>query len=130
MIRRPRKSTLFPTPPLSGSSVPANTYSSCIRLQDGSSHYFTAQCMSFKLNVGSVDSITAHTAQLEIDNDIIEVPAISFTLAYTAGANGSIVGVASQTVLQGATRSEEHTLNSSHSQISYAVFCLKKKKYH
>src|SRR5688572_31440749 len=28
-------------------------------------------------------------------------------------------------------RSEEHRLNSSHSQISYAVFCLKKKKeYH
>src|SRR2546427_9050807 len=25
-------------------------------------------------------------------------------------------------------RSEEHTLNSSYSQISYAVFCLKKKK--
>src|SRR2546427_5352636 len=27
-------------------------------------------------------------------------------------------------------RSEEHTSNSSHSQISYAVFCLKKKKKH
>src|ERR1035441_1580134 len=26
------------------------------------------------------------------------------------------------------TRSEEHTLNSSHLGISYAVFCLKKKK--
>src|SRR2546427_6557907 len=26
------------------------------------------------------------------------------------------------------SRSEEHTSNSSHSQISYAVFCLKKKK--
>src|SRR5206468_12746762 len=26
------------------------------------------------------------------------------------------------------TRSEEHTSNSSHDQISYAVFCLKKKK--
>src|SRR5690349_24126581 len=25
-------------------------------------------------------------------------------------------------------RSEEHTLNSSHVEISYAVFCLKKKK--
>src|SRR5688572_15170294 len=25
-------------------------------------------------------------------------------------------------------RSEEHSLNSSHSQISYAVFCLKKKR--
>src|SRR2546427_2013169 len=28
----------------------------------------------------------------------------------------------------GAPRSEEHTSDSSHSQISYAVFCLKKKK--
>src|SRR2546427_7130133 len=27
-----------------------------------------------------------------------------------------------------AGRSEEHTSNSSHSQISYAVFCLKKKQ--
>src|SRR5688572_32519184 len=27
-----------------------------------------------------------------------------------------------------ARRSEEHTSDSSHSQISYAVFCLKKKK--
>src|SRR5260221_10852054 len=27
----------------------------------------------------------------------------------------------------GARRSEEHTLNSSHTVISYAVFCLKKK---
>src|SRR5687768_18104901 len=27
-------------------------------------------------------------------------------------------------------RSEEHTLNSSHGYISYAVFCLKKKKGH
>src|SRR5688572_31352896 len=27
-----------------------------------------------------------------------------------------------------AGRSEEHTSDSSHSQISYAVFCLKKKK--
>src|SRR5688572_32377344 len=27
-----------------------------------------------------------------------------------------------------STRSEEQRLNSSHSQISYAVFCLKKKK--
>src|SRR2546430_7622992 len=28
------------------------------------------------------------------------------------------------------SRSEEHTSESSHSQISYAVFCLKKKKHH
>src|SRR5687768_17939808 len=30
--------------------------------------------------------------------------------------------------LQQALRSEEHTSNSSHGYISYAVFCLKKKK--
>src|SRR5690606_41379386 len=29
---------------------------------------------------------------------------------------------------RGAVRSEEHSLNSSHVKISYAVFCLKKKK--
>src|SRR5690606_41220136 len=28
------------------------------------------------------------------------------------------------------SRSEEHTLNSSHVKISYAVFCLKKKRWH
>src|SRR5205085_9746878 len=35
---------------------------------------------------------------------------------------------ASASTLRRFNRSEEHTLNSSHSQISYAVFCLKKKK--
>src|SRR5258708_15342059 len=30
--------------------------------------------------------------------------------------------------ISGARRSEEHTSNSSHQIISYAVFCLKKKK--
>src|SRR2546430_333231 len=32
-------------------------------------------------------------------------------------------------LIGGGLRSEEHTLNSSHSQISYAVFCLKKKTF-
>src|SRR3712207_7567198 len=30
-------------------------------------------------------------------------------------------------LLEHVARSEEHTLNSSHANISYAVFCLKKK---
>src|SRR2546430_5593540 len=43
----------------------------------------------------------------------------------------SAVGVGSLTGAVPSTRSEEHTSDSSHSQISYAVFCLKKKKkYH
>src|SRR5439155_26805073 len=39
-------------------------------------------------------------------------------------------GLPGEITLSGATvpRSEEHTLNSSHVAISYAVFCLKKKK--
>src|SRR5256885_399761 len=32
--------------------------------------------------------------------------------------------------VEGLARSEEHSLNSSHLVISYAVFCLKKKKYY
>src|SRR5256886_3461811 len=35
-----------------------------------------------------------------------------------------------QSGFAGGARSEEHTLNSSHSQISYAVFCLKKQRPH
>src|SRR5690554_73855 len=34
----------------------------------------------------------------------------------------------SETSREPTPRSEEHTLNSSHVRISYAVFCLKKKK--
>src|SRR5690625_5693900 len=34
----------------------------------------------------------------------------------------------SSNAAQATTRSEEHTSNSSHVAISYAVFCLKKKK--
>src|SRR5699024_11801817 len=41
----------------------------------------------------------------------------------------NIISAAANVSLRGASpRSEEHTLNSSHVSISYAVFCLKKKK--
>ncbi|WP_312593989.1 InlB B-repeat-containing protein [Comamonas terrigena] len=79
------------------------SYSYCIRLQDGTRFFFTAQCMSFKTNLGGVDSITGKSAQLEIDNDILEVAAASFTLEYKAGPNGSIQGVPVQTVQEGGT---------------------------
>lgn len=45
-----------------------------IVLQDGTIFYTTAQVMSYTTNVGSVDQITSATVNLEIDNDIIEVP--------------------------------------------------------
>lgn len=79
-----------------------DSYSYCIELQDGTRFYFTAQCMSFKTSVGGVDSITGKSAQLEIDDDIIEVAGVSFALTYAADANGSIVGDNPQTVVRGA----------------------------
>ncbi len=87
---------------LTAASLSDDSYSYCIRLQDGSRFFFTAQCMSFKTSVGGVDSITGKTAQLEIDGEIVEGDVVSFTLEYIAGANGSIQGVAEQVVLQGA----------------------------
>src|SRR5437762_5740361 len=44
------------------------------------------------------------------------------------GSGSSQTGHATAGRVDAQGRSEEHTLNSSHRCISYAVFCLKKKK--
>src|SRR2546430_10147560 len=49
----------------------------------------------------------------------------------TAGGNGAVQGRGTAGRLSAGVREEDRKstrLNSSHSQISYAVFCLKKKK--
>ena len=51
------------------------SYSIKIELQDGTIFYTTAQIMSYTTNIGNVDQITSATVNMEIDNDIIEVPA-------------------------------------------------------
>src|SRR3989475_3760753 len=53
------------------------------------------------------------------------VKAISGDFAFKARHR---IGVVNSINWARVARSEEHRLNSSHSQISYAVFCLKKKK--
>lgn len=55
------------------------SYSIRVVLQDRTTFYFSAQVMSYTTNIGTVDSITAATVNLEIDNDIIEVPPQSVT---------------------------------------------------
>lgn len=42
-------------------------------LQDGTKLYFTGKVMSYKNGVGGVDQMTAATAAIEIDGDIVEV---------------------------------------------------------
>lgn len=81
-----------------------DSFSFRIELQDGTRFFFTAQCMSYRTTIGGGDSITGRTASLAIDNEILEVDAVTFVLAYAATANqGSIVGQANQTVLRGGT---------------------------
>ena len=89
---------------LTDASKSDDSYSYCIRLQDGARFFFTAQCMSFKTGVGGVDSITGKTAQLEIDGEILEAAGLTYTLKYAVdGSNGSIQGVADQVVAEGGS---------------------------
>jgi hypothetical protein len=46
-----------------------------VTLQDGAIVYFTAQIMSYKTVVGSVDNIMMANTTLEIDDDIVYVAA-------------------------------------------------------
>jgi|AntRauTorcE11898_2_1112593.scaffolds.fasta_scaffold02778_9 hypothetical protein len=48
-----------------------NSYSVKITFQDGNFVFTTAQIMSYKTTIGSVDQITMATCVLEIDNDIV-----------------------------------------------------------
>jgi hypothetical protein len=57
-----------------------NDYSFKLTLQDGSVYYFQTQVASFKISVGTVDSITEAMIALELTSDangggIVEVPA-------------------------------------------------------
>lgn len=45
----------------------------CVTLQDGTKMYYQALVMSYKTGIGSVDQITAASATLEIDSEIVEV---------------------------------------------------------
>src|SRR2546422_11165183 len=74
-------------------------------------------------NIGAVDESTAETATpayLTDATNITELTAVR-TLSATSRARAA-------PPIRPRPRSEEHTLNSSHGYISYAVFCLKKKK--
>ena len=50
-----------------------SSYSIKVVIQDGTTFYFTAQVMGYMTQIGGVDNITAASADLEIDNDIITV---------------------------------------------------------
>lgn len=51
------------------------TVSVRVELVDGSIQYFTAQVMSYRVNVANADAITMAEVVLEIDNSIVKVAA-------------------------------------------------------
>jgi hypothetical protein len=46
-----------------------------VELVDGAIQYFTAQVMSYRVNVANADAMTMAEVVLEIDNSIVKVPA-------------------------------------------------------
>src|SRR2546430_6187166 len=102
MIRRPRRSPLFP--------------------------YTTL----FRSTVLTVPEVGRLLAAPNTDEPLAMRDRALLEFAYATGARVSeVVGVKPQDLLyeDGLVRDRKSTrLNSSHSQISYAVFCLKKKK--
>src|SRR2546427_5047394 len=102
MIRRPPRSTLFPTTPLSRPPALSDAFARLLpdspearmRAADGS----------------GLEGTPGEASQA------------------TGAAPGQGGALQQYTVDLTARRSGEHTLNSSHSPSSYAVFCLEKKK--
>src|SRR5256885_6761948 len=98
MIRRPPRSTLFPYTTLFRSQHGI--------LRNGVEHH--------PLNIRLAER-AALLQQLQ------DMPGDGLALAIGVGGEDQFVSALYR------IRSEEHTLNSSHLVISYAVFCLKKK---
>lgn len=83
-------------------------YAFCVTYQDGSKDYFLAKVTSWSKSTTSVDSMYSASVGLELTTakdgtGIVEVNAVSVALTYTADANGTLVGAASQTISLGGT---------------------------
>src|SRR2546430_5378742 len=63
---------------------------------------------------------------LELCTDVFEHTLLGFWAEFFTKTSGFFTAIRS-TQYSGSVRSKSTRLNSSHSQISYAVFCLKKK---
>src|SRR2546430_4941842 len=103
MIRRPPRSTLFP-------------YTTLFRSQGDQDLSFAA--MSQKMR--------------QFTDIVMSDPAVESVTSFTGGGSGgSTARMFGQLKPLGERKKIGSTrLNSSHSQISYAVFCLKKKTQH
>src|SRR3712207_8603495 len=120
MIRRPPRSTLFPYTTLFRSIDETNL----VIGTDGRMHYtFTASQDNQKVRLKSNCLGTAHFNQLMIERGD---KATGYVAPVVVEGTGQSTGVFKS--LEEMLRDRKSTrLNSSHANISYAVFCLKKK---
>src|SRR3712207_7689411 len=102
MIRRPPRSTLFPYTTLFRSEM-ADAQIACLEDEDGIAVRHAAGHAAANVRGDVADQ---HVVHLEV-----------------VGGGRAVIRPAAQHVDRKSTR-----LNSSHANISYAVFCLKKKK--
>src|SRR2546430_8437271 len=111
MIRRPPRSTLFP-------------YTTLFR-----SHHFDAGIDGVDGFLGRLRFGTAHIGVCvqNLALEVREIDVVEVNDAEFADARGGEVHGDGRTESARAEDRKSTRLNSSHSQISYAVFCLKKK---
>src|SRR5256886_13067809 len=102
MIRRPPRSTPFPYTPLFR-SAPPDALSMLVGI--------VLLMALYEVSIGCAWVVTKRRARRE------------------QAGRGSAAGLVALLLLVGGDRKSTR-LNSSHSQISYAVFCLKKEKTH
>src|SRR3712207_8148664 len=100
MIRRPPRSTLFPYTTLFRSG-------DFFRTLAGLQEQLSERCVALHLPIGAEHELTGIVDLLHMK-------------AYTSPEGGR----------EAASDRKSTRLNSSHANISYAVFCLKKKKKH
>src|SRR2546426_5767632 len=97
--------------------------------QAGDGHEAVQLALQVKADVLLLDVAMPKVPGLETLRELNRNQIKIRTLLLTASIERSEILQALQLGAWGVVRSEEH-LNSSHSQISYAVFCLKKKTKH
>src|SRR5256886_9740604 len=92
--------------------------------------FYTIMAAQFFSSLADNALLIAAIAQLlELDGPAWMVPLLKFFFTVSYVALAAFVGAFADAIPKGRDRKSTR-LNSSHSQISYAVFCLKKKKKH
>lgn len=86
-----------------------NEYAFKVEYNNGDIDYFQGTVFSFVTGGGDSNSIRTLTSNIRVSRqgviDVAGPVATSFTLTYTAGANGSLIGTSPQTVARGGTGS-------------------------